>query len=79
MPLVQRPAPASWTWILPSECPRQAVEEYADAGEEGEDDEDAADDQRVDSHAVCNAAGYAADPPVLAAADAVTADPAEEV
>jgi hypothetical protein len=64
---------------LRKERPGQAVQEYADAGEEGEDNEEAADDQRVDSHAVGNTAGDAADPPVLATADAVAADPAEEV
>ena len=64
---------------LGEERPGQAVEQDADAGEEGEDDEDAADNQRIDAHPVCDAAGDAADPPVTSALDAVAPDPGEEV
>ena len=51
--------------------PDQAVEQYADSGEEGQDDEDAADDQRVDAHPLRDTAGDAADPAVASAVDAV--------
>jgi hypothetical protein len=64
---------------LGQERPRQAVGKHTDAREEGEDDEDAADDQRVNAQALGDPAGDTADPAVLASRDSVAADPSEEV
>src|SRR4051794_34675854 len=61
------------------EGPCQAVDQYADPGQEGQDDEDAADDDGVHAKPVGDAAADAADPAVVAPVDALAADPAEEI
>ena len=61
------------------QCPGKAVQEYPDAGEHRQDDQDAADNQRVDAEPLGDAAGDAADPALAPAVDSVAADPVEEV
>ena len=61
------------------ERPGDAVEEDADAREDRQDDQDAADNQRVDAEALGDAAGDSAHPALAAPVDALAADPVEEI
>ena len=58
--------------------PGHAIGEDAEAEEEGQDDQQPSDDDRVDAEPVRQAAGHPADPTVLAASDLQTANPVEE-
>jgi hypothetical protein len=59
--------------------PGETVGEDADSGENGQDDQDAANDQGIDAETVGYAAGHTADPAVASAVDALAADPVEEI
>ncbi|BCW11646.1 hypothetical protein NtRootA4_27090 [Arthrobacter sp. NtRootA4] len=61
------------------ECPRDAVEEDPDTGEERKDNEDSAHDQRINAEPVGYTTGNPADPTVRSTADALVPNPIEEV